>query len=40
MLPGSGVIGRLSMATAEKSKALLDSLTNGFSEVLSLFPEF
>ncbi|WP_440107443.1 creatininase family protein [Streptosporangium sp. H16] len=33
----SGVIGRPSLATAEKGKALLDSLTTGFNEVLSLF---
>ncbi|GAA3000062.1 creatininase family protein [Streptosporangium longisporum] len=33
----SGVIGRPSLATAEKGKALLDSLTTGFTEVLSLF---
>ncbi|MEV6867262.1 creatininase family protein [Streptosporangium subroseum] len=33
----SGVIGRPSLATAEKGKALLDSLTNGFGEVLNLF---
>ncbi|GAA4182428.1 creatininase family protein [Streptosporangium oxazolinicum] len=34
---GSGVIGRPSLATAEKGEALLDSLTNGFGEVLNLF---
>lgn len=33
----SGVIGRPSLATAEKGKALLDSLTTGFSDVLNLF---
>ncbi|MEU4407804.1 creatininase family protein [Streptosporangium sp. NPDC023963] len=33
----SGVIGRPSLATAEKGKALLDSLTTGFNEALSLF---
>ncbi|MGJ6960358.1 creatininase family protein [Streptosporangium sp. G11] len=33
----SGVIGRPSLATAEKGKALLASLTTGFSDVLNLF---
>ncbi|MEU4407846.1 creatininase family protein [Streptosporangium sp. NPDC023963] len=33
----NGVIGRPSLATAEKGKALLDSLTTGFSDVLDLF---
>ncbi|MGC5015219.1 creatininase family protein [Streptosporangium sp. DT93] len=35
----SGVIGRPSLATAEKGKALLDSLTTSFNEVLNLFPK-
>lgn len=35
----NGVIGRPSLATAEKGKAVLDSLTQGFAGVLNLFPE-
>ncbi|MGJ6969945.1 creatininase family protein [Streptosporangium sp. G11] len=33
----SGVIGRPSLATAEKGKAVLHSLTNSFADVLNLF---
>ncbi|GAA3078890.1 creatininase family protein [Streptosporangium carneum] len=32
----SGVIGRPSLATAEKDKAVLDALTSGFADVVAL----